>query len=174
MALPSAASHGRIRAPARHNHFGHFALTGLLLPAVLQAGQSKPARIITVSSLATAAPPWTSPTSSGSTTTNPGPLPPHQTRESSFRIRAAAPPRTHSRARHQHRRAPRRLATNLFAAGRDRAEACKPKSRRSSSGSSRNPTRRARCPRSTLPPLFRFREATSTAQWLPRNARLSR
>jgi NAD(P)-dependent dehydrogenase (short-subunit alcohol dehydrogenase family) len=34
------------------NHFGHFALTGLLLPAVLQAGQSKPARIITVSSLA--------------------------------------------------------------------------------------------------------------------------
>ncbi len=34
------------------NHFGHFALTGLLLPASLQAGQPKPARIITVSSIA--------------------------------------------------------------------------------------------------------------------------
>ncbi len=32
------------------NHFGHFALTGLLLPAVLQAGQPKPARIVNVSS----------------------------------------------------------------------------------------------------------------------------
>ena len=34
------------------NHFGHFALTGLLLPALLQAGQPNPARIITVSSIA--------------------------------------------------------------------------------------------------------------------------
>ena len=34
------------------NHFGHFALTGLLLPALLQADQPNPARIITVSSIA--------------------------------------------------------------------------------------------------------------------------
>lgn len=32
------------------NHFGHFAFTGLLLPALLRAGFSTPARVVTVSS----------------------------------------------------------------------------------------------------------------------------
>jgi NAD(P)-dependent dehydrogenase (short-subunit alcohol dehydrogenase family) len=34
------------------NHFGHFALTGLLLPALLKPSTAAPARIITVSSIA--------------------------------------------------------------------------------------------------------------------------
>jgi NAD(P)-dependent dehydrogenase (short-subunit alcohol dehydrogenase family) len=34
------------------NHFGHFALTGLLLPALLRGGGAEPARIVTVSSIA--------------------------------------------------------------------------------------------------------------------------
>jgi NAD(P)-dependent dehydrogenase (short-subunit alcohol dehydrogenase family) len=34
------------------NHFGHFALTGLLLPSVLKPSTAAPARIITVSSIA--------------------------------------------------------------------------------------------------------------------------
>ncbi len=34
------------------NHFGHFALTGLLLPALLKSSTSAPARIISVSSIA--------------------------------------------------------------------------------------------------------------------------
>jgi NAD(P)-dependent dehydrogenase (short-subunit alcohol dehydrogenase family) len=34
------------------NHFGHFALTGLLLPAILQSSTAAPPRIVTVSSIA--------------------------------------------------------------------------------------------------------------------------
>ena len=34
------------------NHFGHFALTGLLLPASLQASTAGPSRIVTISSIA--------------------------------------------------------------------------------------------------------------------------
>lgn len=34
------------------NHFGHFALTGLLLPAILQPSMAAPPRIVTVSSIA--------------------------------------------------------------------------------------------------------------------------
>ena len=34
------------------NHFGHFALTGLLLPAILQPSPAPPPRIVTVSSIA--------------------------------------------------------------------------------------------------------------------------
>lgn len=34
------------------NHFGHFALTGLLLPAILQLSTAAPPRIVTVSSIA--------------------------------------------------------------------------------------------------------------------------